>query len=287
MDDKERLDRVNANEYVTITDRRNPEYMQYWSERGRYSRSKSKYGEGHFTLTVEAETEDEWVENALAGNELTTTSSRPLPLVKALGVIPKSQFGIVFKHKDEFGVMRDKWPRIARIDEKTKDGKETIAGKFPVRVALAFSLDSLYGTSAASRPQGQPTECGVYGCCIGVQVICVGSELTMINGEPAPKTFAEAKGMLGQLPLTLEFTKAVAEASYSVPAWLRAGLAEIELVHKHEMSVLHLHEKHSPCCPERAKHYPELKKLSSGRFRSLKPVSSYAWQQFACKFLCH
>ena len=34
-----------------------------------------------------------------------------------------------------------------------------------------------------------------------------------------------------------------------VPAWLRAGLAEIELVHKHEMSVLHLHEKRSPCCP--------------------------------------
>ena len=141
MDDKERLDRVSANEFVTITDRRNPEHVQYWSERGRYSRSKSEYGEGHFTLTVEVETEDEWVENALAGDELTTTSSRPRPLVKALGVIPKSQFGIVFKHTDEFGVMRDKWPRIARIDEKTKDGKETIAGKFPVRVTLAFSLD--------------------------------------------------------------------------------------------------------------------------------------------------
>jgi hypothetical protein len=64
----------------------------------------------------------------------------------------------------------------------------------------------------------------------------VGSELRSINGKAVPKTFKQAMPILKELPLKLEFTKAVAEANYTVPAWLRAGLDEIGLVRRHEAS---------------------------------------------------
>jgi hypothetical protein len=79
----------------------------------------------------------------------------------------------------------------------------------------------------------------------------VGCQLTKINGEPAPATFNEAKPLLGQRPLQLEF-KTVAESRgqliqpwptlawssaidmHKMPKWIKEGLAAVSEVRKHE-----------------------------------------------------
>jgi len=93
----------------------------------------------------------------------------------------------------------------------------------------------------------------------------VGSELRSINGKAVPKTFKAAMPMLRELPLKLEFTKAVAEANYTVPAWLRAGLDEIGLVRRHEAS------KYRTSPRERSQsQWEQVQTLSFGQRQSLK-----------------
>ena len=135
-----RQGRIDVLEYVTILSRRDAESAQYWSDRGRYSLKKCRYGDtkthdGHFILEVREETEDEWLEMALTGNEMISPcSSKPsgLGLSAPMPAVPRAPFGLVFRHKDKTGTEVDTWPRVARIDAKVKKTKkDTIAGQFP------------------------------------------------------------------------------------------------------------------------------------------------------------
>eukprot|EP01045_Picozoa_sp_COSAG04_P000845 COSAG04_NODE_24_length_37684_cov_50.391060_11_plen_2361_part_00 len=172
----------------TIVDRPTNDH---WSKRGRYSLHKSTNVPGSFTLETVECTQDEWMENALAGDE-----KQPKPLGR-LARMPKSKFGLDFKIPDGHGGHETKWPMVTAVDAKGN----TIAAEFP-----------------AIQP---------------------GCTLRTINGQKVDDhfpTFKSAVKELKKLPLKLEFTSAVAEAQEAVPPWIRAGLLEIGLVHKHEIA---------------------------------------------------
>ena len=170
-----------------------------WSDRGQFSLHKSQLGHGAFCLEVAECRQDQWMENALVGDE-----EEPEPL-QQLGKIKNPTFGLKFEDHDGHGGKVKTWPKVAHCDFKDKSGARTIAAEFP-----------------SVTP----------GCCI-----------TKINGKPAPSTFKAAAPMLKKLPLALEFTTAVAQSTAVVQPWLRAGLLEIGLVHRHETAKLLQHRK--------------------------------------------
>jgi serine/threonine protein kinase len=177
-----------------ITDRKHEVDKVYWSPGGRYSLHPSirqiTPTATTFTLQVNEITLDQWMETAFVDDRT------PVEDLDTLPATAKEEFGLKFKIKNKRGEWEDHWPRVARVDKKGKDGKQTIASQFPE--------------------------------------IQEGCKLTHINDAPVPKTFKEAVPMLKKLPLRLEFSAAAGRTDYCVPAWLRAGLEEIGLVKLHE-----------------------------------------------------
>merc|ERR1719231_2017890 len=130
-----------------------------------------------FTVQVQEITVDQWMETAWVDD------STPARDLETLPAMPKEEFGLKFKIRNKRGEMEDRWPRVARVDEQTKDGRPTIAAQFPE--------------------------------------IQEGCRLTKINGEDVPKTFKLALPMLKKLPLQLEFSAPPGQTDCCVPQWLR------------------------------------------------------------------
>ena len=179
-------------ETMTIIDRHDETTRKLWSADGRYSLSESYLTkDGIFFVDVRLETQEEWMEPALEGDD------PPRPAATAsITRLKDPKFGVVFKANDGLGNVIDHWPRVVRIDKKV-EGKDSLAAEYPA--------------------------------------IRVGCKLQRINDQPAPASFELAKRNLMRRPLKLEFSAAVSESTDTVERWLRAGLAEIGLVRRHEM----------------------------------------------------
>lgn len=197
-----KVDRHNITERTAST-------KAFWSDGGRFSRypcssDRSKVPRD-FHLKVSEVTQDQWMENALLANE-----PKPKPFDRALPPIfdpdNPQKFGLIFKRRDGKGGMENLWQagnvRVARVDQTYKDK---------------------YGVT-------RPTVASQY------PEIRAGSRLLKINGEDPPPTFKEAIPAFKKLPLVLHFAGTIEQAAEdgSVPSWLLAGLAEIELVRRHE-----------------------------------------------------
>lgn len=139
------------------------------------------------------------------------------------------KFGMVFRMKDPKTLQDvDLWQpnnvRVARVDQVyPEDPKDQ-----------------------SSRPLTRPTIASNF------PVIRAGSRLTGINGCAPPPTFKEALPLLKQKPLVLEFNGTVAQTQLKLPKWLLAGLAEVQLVRRHEASKVPAHADLScPSCPHK------------------------------------
>jgi hypothetical protein len=100
----------------------------HWSNRGRFSLHTSKLTTGTnagFSLEVVECTLDQWMENALIGDE-----DEPAPLGK-LAKIKMGGFGLKFEKQDGHGGKEKTWPKVTHCDLKDKAGLLTIAAEFP------------------------------------------------------------------------------------------------------------------------------------------------------------
>jgi serine/threonine protein kinase len=123
-----------------LTRRKDEPTKVHWSATGRYSvhpsLSKITPAATTFVLVVKEVSIDQWMENALVGDE-----PAPLGELDKLPNAPKEAFGLVFKCRNKRGEMEDHWPRVARVDLKDKNGRPTIASQFPdVQVGCSITM---------------------------------------------------------------------------------------------------------------------------------------------------
>ena len=87
--------------------------LRHWSSLGQFSMHPSwvDSDSGVFSLQLVECDQNDWMENALVGDELTP---KPFDAPSAKMATPK--LGIVFKAKTPAGNFHDHWPKVARVD---------------------------------------------------------------------------------------------------------------------------------------------------------------------------
>ena len=87
--------------------------LRHWSSLGQFSMHPSwvDSDSGVFSLQLVECDQNDWMENALIGDELTP---KPFDAPSAKMATPK--LGIVFKAKTPAGNFHDHWPKVARVD---------------------------------------------------------------------------------------------------------------------------------------------------------------------------
>ncbi len=98
---------------------------EHWSKRGRFSLHTSRLGDGLFHLQVVECTLDQWMENALVGDEEEPEPLQPLEKMK------NRSFGLKFEEQDGHGGKVKTWPVVSHCEMKDKNGAGTIAAEFP------------------------------------------------------------------------------------------------------------------------------------------------------------
>eukprot|EP01043_Picozoa_sp_COSAG02_P010791 COSAG02_NODE_387_length_23294_cov_52.630610_13_plen_1964_part_00 len=113
-----------------------PDNRQFWTSAGQFTLHPSHYDSdsGKFALTVTDPDRNEWIENALTGDEET-----PAELHAPRETLPLEKLGIVFKrvHRST-GEKIDHWPNIAHVDERF------LAAAFP-EIRVGVKLEEING----------------------------------------------------------------------------------------------------------------------------------------------